>query len=155
MAIFGEISAKAGAKHKVGVGNTRVNPGFQSREEPFHGKQGTADQGKGRMRGATQVASPRSINQNQDMGRAPSRGGGAGPQRQPVGVDAINTNQTPQFYTGNSPAVTKGQVRSRPPTGGKPSPGSATAGRPPARGAPPMQKPGKQTGWYSAASRRP
>jgi len=161
---YGEISAKAGRRHGVGVKGTRVAPRFGTAEESFHGRQGKADQGKGRQSGATAVAGTRSIDTYQSMGSpahaggAPSRGGGAKAFGQPTKVDHINSPRLTggrQFYTGNSPAVTKGQVRSRPPGGGKKSPGKATSGRPSSRGAKPMQLAGKQTAYDGAASRRP
>jgi hypothetical protein len=162
---YGEVSMKAGAKHKVGVlRKTKVNPRFHAREEPFHGKQGRADQGHGRQVGDTRVAGNRSIDTYQEMGtRAhaggkPTRGGSAGPQKQPTHVDHINAAALtePEFREGgNSPAVKRGQYPTHPPGGGKPVPGSASTGRPSSRGAPPMQRAGRQTQWDSAGSRRP
>ena len=160
--MYGEISEKAGRRHGVGPKGTRVNPKFGAQEEPFHGKQGLADKGYGRQRG-TSAATGDTIDKMQGMGspgRAggkPSRGGFMKRQLQPTHVDHIDAPglQKPVQHGGTSPAMTKGQVRSYPPGGGKKSPGSVSAGRPPARGAPPMQRAGRQTQWDGAAGRRP
>jgi hypothetical protein len=154
----GQISARAAAKHfgKPGIlRKTRVN---RPSEEEFEGKQGKRDQGGRHDRGATEVAGSRSIDTKQKFGPKISKGGSAGKQHQPVKRAHIDdaSLQQPEFAEGgNSPAVRTGQFRSAPPGGGKPSPGGAAAGRPSSKGARPMQRPGQQTGWYSAAGKRP
>jgi hypothetical protein len=159
----GEISSSAmkglqGKWQKPGVlRKTRVN---RPNEEEFHGKQGLRDQGGPRLKGpsgakAKHINNPRT----QRMGPKPSKGGAVGLGGQPE-VDHVDQSemQMPQMPAGagmlSGPGVS-GQARSMPPGGGKPSPGGAAAGKPPSRGAPPMQRPGKQSGYYSAASRRP
>ena len=159
---YGEVSARAGDKHKV-LRGTKVNPRFQQREEEFEGRSGRRDQGGVRLRGRPEAGS-RHIDKRQSMGSpahaggAPSRGGGAGAQKQPLYVDHIDAAalQQPEFREGgNSPAVKRGQFRTSIPGGGKKSPGRVGIGRPSARGAPPMQKAGRQSGYYSADTRRP
>src|SRR5260221_12790613 len=92
----GTISRKAANKHLPGVlKQTRVNPGFGKREEPFDGKQGRGDQAgadwnKPLDGGDKSVAGTGHINTKKDMGSrarasgGPSRGGSAGGQRQPI-----------------------------------------------------------------------
>jgi hypothetical protein len=162
--MYGEISAKAGRRHGVfGPKGTRVNPAFHTNEEPFEHDGGLRDQGAGRERG-TRVASGDPIDNMQTMGSPrhaggkPTRGGSAGPQKQPTKVGHINAaNLTePEFREGgNSPAVRRGQFRTHIPGGGKKSPGSVGHGRPSSRGAPAAQRAGRQTQWDSAGSRRP
>ena len=182
----GEISSKAAGKHGIPIlRQTRVNPGFEQREEPFEGRQGLRDQGGRHAFGDASVASSHAINTKQSMGTPAHAGGkpggrkrvairgvpkalrgtvegggdiGRGAQMQPVHrghIDAPGLTH-PEFREGgNSPAVKRGQFRTSIPGGGKPSPGSASAARPSSRGAPPMQKPGRQSGYYSADTRRP
>jgi len=163
--MYGEISAKAGRRHGVGPKGTRVNPRFHTDEEEFMGKEGLKDQGRSRDPGPVQ-AGKHHIDKMQSMGRpahaggAPSRGAGAGRQQQLADVDHIDQShlQKPEFGGGvprSSGAVTKGQVRTHIPGGGKKSPGSVGHGRPSSRGAPAAQRPGRPGGYASAASRRP
>ena len=182
----GEISSKAAGKHGIPIlRQTRVNPGFEEREEPFEGRQGRSDQGGLRARGDASVAGSHSINTKQSMGSPAHAGGkpsgpgrvasrgvpralrgthqeggdiGPGAHQQPTRrahIDAPGL-QKPEFHFGpRSKAVKRGQFRTSIPGGGKPSPGSASAARPSSRGAPPMQKAGRQSGYYSADTRRP
>jgi hypothetical protein len=161
--MYGEISAKAGRRHGVGPKGTRVNPRFHTQEEDFEGKEGLEDQGRSRDTGPV-VAGDEHIDKVQGMGtpaRAsgkPTRGGSAGPQKQPTRKRHIDDPALtqPEFREGgNSPAVRRGQWSTSIPGGGKPSPGGASVGRPSSRGAPPAQRPGRPGGYASAASRRP
>jgi len=161
--MYGEISARAGRRHGVGPKGTRVNPRFHTDEEEFMGKEGLKDQGRSKDPGPT-LAGGEHINRVQGMGspaRAsgkPTRGGSAGPQKQPFNRDHIDTAaiQQPEFREGgNSPAVRRGQWKTSIPGGGKKSPGSVGHGRPSSRGAPAAQRPGRPGGYASAASRRP
>jgi hypothetical protein len=100
----GMISGKQAAKLKV-LRGTRAQPAFGAAEEPFHGKQGRADQGRNRDRGETAVASVGHINKarQQREGSAiasrPTKGGRVNAGGQPQ-VDAINQNQRPAFPAG-------------------------------------------------------
>jgi hypothetical protein len=100
----GMISSKAAAKLKAQRG-TRIEPGFEAGEEPFHGRQGRADQGRGRDRGKTEVAASGHINRarNQREGSAiasrPTKGSRVNAGGQPT-VDAINQRQRPEFPAG-------------------------------------------------------
>ena len=96
--MYGEISAKAGARHGVGVKGTKVNPKFGAKEEPFHGKHGKADQGKAHNRGIPEATTRMINNSRQGAGRPshaggmPSRGGRVGRGGQPD-VDHIDQEQ--------------------------------------------------------------
>jgi hypothetical protein len=160
--MYGEISARAGRRHGVGPKGTRVNPRFHTDEEEFMGKEGLKDQGRSKDPGPPE-AGRRSIDKRQSMGRpshaggAPTRGGSAGPQKQPFDVDHIDAGpiQKPEMPYGKSGAVKRGQWPTSIPGGGKKSPGSVGHGRPSSRGAPAAQRPGRPGGYASAASRRP
>jgi hypothetical protein len=99
----GMISGKQAAKLKV-LRGTKPNPAFGASEE--HGNRaGGRDQGGGRDRGDTTVASVGHINKTRQqregsaIASRPTRGGRVNRSGQPT-VDAINQEQRPAFPAG-------------------------------------------------------
>lgn len=110
----GMISSKAAAKRPAILGKTRVN---RPNEEDFDGKQGLGDQGgadwnKPLDGGDRSVASTKHINTKQTMGTpakaggAPSKGGSAGAQKQPIKRNQIDDGaQRPKYPNGTGYAT--------------------------------------------------
>jgi hypothetical protein len=110
----GAISARAAAGKPAILRQTRVN---RPKEEPFDGKQGRRDQGGADWKNAwdkgdLSVAGTGHIDTRQNMGSPakasgkPSKGGSAGPQKQPIKKAQIDSpdTQKPDWPKGGSKA---------------------------------------------------